>query len=229
MEKIEYKIEPMVISKNIVPYILQEQYKFRQTGEFNHNSMVVLMELEEPIWWNRPEKAEVFTKQENDGLYSLNLPYFEPLSESNKFKLNYNLLLNVGSVPASMQLRIGKNFKAEDVEALKRLPIDAVYNTLIELGVDATCLTRVRNDLLYNGKKVMGMETIVNNGWISFDFVVTLFYKAEEEVFKRLSGKYALARGITGILDETDVFTKDDFINTLLINLRKYLSRYYVE
>ena len=229
MEKIEYAIEPMIVSKDIIPYIMREQYKFRQTGDFNHNSMVVIADLEEPIWWNRPEVSEVFSKKEDDGLYSLNFPYFDPVTVQIRYKVEYNTLLNAGCVPVAMQLRIGKTFKASDINALRLLPVNVVYNTLIELGVSQESLKIVHNDLLCNGKKFMGVETIIKNNWISLNFMVTLFYKEEEAIFQRLTGKYALVRGITGVIDETHLFTKEEFVTALMKNLRKELAKYYTE
>jgi hypothetical protein len=81
---------------------MTNQYKFRQTGEYTAESEVVIALLEEPIWWNRPVHSDVFLKQESDGIYSLNFPYF---GGNNDFKAQYNSLLNVGCVPVAIQLK----------------------------------------------------------------------------------------------------------------------------
>jgi hypothetical protein len=104
------------------------------------------------------------------------------------------------------------------------MPVEVVKKTLIELGVDETNLESVHNDLLYLGKKFMGVETIFKNNQCSINFMVTLFYKPEESIFKRLTGKYALKRPITGIIEETNLFTRDTFIKVLAKNLESYIS-----
>jgi hypothetical protein len=54
--------------------------------------------------------------------------------------------------------------------------------------------------------------------------MITLFYRPEEKIFKRLTGKYALKRQITGIIEETNLFTKEQFIELFMTNLQEYIN-----
>lgn len=222
MKNIRIYCEPMIPSKCRMPQIMINQYQFRQTGEYTAQSEVVIALLEEPIWWNRPVKSEVFLKQEDDGIYSLNLPYF---GGNDDFKAQYNTLLNVGCVPIAIQLKLEDLEKPFNRHQLLTMPVNLVHETLVELGVDPSMLTSVHNDLLYCGKKFMGVETIFKNNQCSINFIVTLFYKPEESIFKRLKGKYALKRPITGIIEETNLFTREQFVETLLKNIKSFLAK----
>lgn len=216
-----FSIEPMVPSKDLIPKIMYDQYEFRQTGNYAGDNSIVVADLSEPIWWNRPAVSETFLNLEADGIYSFNLPYFGQVAD---FKTEYNTLLNANSVPVAIQLGLDSDVSEELLNSLKHLPIKCVLQTLLDLGVDSTLLKASRNDLLYNNKKFMGIETIVKNGWLSLNFIVTLHYTPEEAIFKRLTGKYALSRGITGIIEETNLFTKEQFIDSLLIHMKDYLQ-----
>lgn len=222
MKNVRIYSEPMVPSKGMIPQIMTKQYQFRQTGEWTGESEVVVALLEEPIWWNRPVKSEVFLKQEEDGIYSLNFPYF---GGNDDFKAQYNTLLNVGCVPIAIQLKQEDFEKPFDRQQLLRMPVDLVQKTLIELGVNPALLNSVHNDLLYCEKKFMGVETIFKNNQCSINFMVTLFYKPEESIFKRLKGKYALKRPITGIIEETNLFTREQFVKALLKNIKNFLAK----
>jgi hypothetical protein len=212
----------MVPSKNIMPQVMVNQYEFRQTGNYTAQSEVGIALLDEPIWWNRPVKSEVFLKQESDGIYSLNFPYF---GGDNDFKAQYNSLLNVGCVPVAIQLKYEDFEKPVDQAKLLAMPVNVVRQTLIDLGVDKDSLESVHNDLLYCGRKFMGVETIFKNNQCSINFMVTLFYKPEESIFKRLTGKYALKRQITGIIEETNLFTREEFTEKLMKNLGDFLAK----
>jgi lipoate-protein ligase A len=99
-----------------------------------------------------------------------------------------------------------------------------IYITLIELGVDKTKLKRVFNDLLYDDKKFVGIEQKTANGVFTQDIILTLKYKPEEEIFQRLTGKYALSRGIIGIMEETNCFTREQFIETLKAKILRFMD-----
>lgn len=221
MKNVRIYCEPMIPSKGIMPKVMTNQYQFRQTGEYTGQSEVGIALLEEPIWWNRPVHSDVFLKQEPDGIYSLNFPYF---GGQNDFKAQYNSLLNVGCVPVAIQLLYKDFTKPFDREKLVTMPIKVVAKTLIDLGVDESNLQSIHNDLLYCGKKFMGVETIFKNNQCSINFMVTLFYKPEESIFKRLTGKYALKRPITGIIEETNLFTREQFTEQLMKNMENFLS-----
>jgi hypothetical protein len=211
----------MIPSKGIMPQVMINQYEFRQTGRYTAQSEIGIALLEEPIWWNRPVHSEVFLKQEPDGIYSLNFPYF---GGKNDFKAQYNSLLNVGCVPVAVQLKYEDFEKPLDLNKLKAMPVSMVKKTLIDLGVEESMLESIHNDLLYCGKKFMGVETIFKNNQCSINFMVTLFYKPEESIFKRLTGQYALKRPITGIIEETNLFTREEFTEQLMKNLEAYLK-----
>jgi hypothetical protein len=49
MKNVKVYCAPMVPSKGIMPKIMTNQYKFRQTGEYTAESEVVIALLEEPI------------------------------------------------------------------------------------------------------------------------------------------------------------------------------------
>jgi lipoate-protein ligase A len=102
--------------------------------------------------------------------------------------------------------------------------INSIYDTLSELGVNKTKLKKLGNDILYEEKKFVGFEQKTANGVFSQDIILTLRYKPEEEVFKRLSGKYALARGIIGIQEETNCFTREEFIEKLKEKILKFIN-----
>lgn len=221
MKNVRIYCEPMVPSKNIMPQVMVNQYEYRQTGNYTAQSEVGIALLDEPIWWNRPVKSDVFLKQESDGIYSLNFPYF---GGDNDFKAQYNSLLNVGCVPVAIQLKYEDFEKPVDQAKLLAMPVNVVRQTLIDLGVDKDSLESVHNDLLYCGRKFMGVETIFKNNQCSINFMVTLFYKPEESIFKRLTGKYALKRQITGIIEETNLFTREEFTEKLMKNLGDFLA-----
>ena len=94
---------PMIPSKGIIPQAIHEQYEWRKTKVFAGNSWIGIAQLEEPIWWNRPLTSEVISKQEPDGLWSLNLPYIGGRAD---YKTGYNLLLNKNSVPIAVHLEL---------------------------------------------------------------------------------------------------------------------------
>jgi hypothetical protein len=204
---------PMVPSKGIIPQAIQEQYEWRKTKQFAGNSWIGIAQLEEPIWWNRPLTSETLVRQEADGIWSLNLPY---IGGFESYKTGYNLLLNKNSIPIAVHLELNPNWPAQKIEQIKQMVTTAVYDSLIELGVNPETLVFAHNDLLYNGKKFMGNEQRIENNVFTENTIITLEYTPEKEIFERLTGKYALARGITGIIEETQCFTKQQFLDKLL-------------
>ena len=79
-------------------------------------------------------------------------------------------------------------------------------------------------NILYEGKKFFGLETIVKDGWFSIDCFITLRYKPAQEVFDRLSGHFVKYKSITGIMEETELFTKEEFIKVLTEELQSILA-----
>ena len=90
-------------SENISPEMLERQFVYRQTGKFIGESEIVLADIKEPVWWNRPLKSETLLKQESDGMFSYNLPY---ISHEESYKTGYNLLLGKNSLPIAVHLKI---------------------------------------------------------------------------------------------------------------------------
>lgn len=213
MKNLQISIEQMEPSQGITPEVITEQFKWRQDKKYQSSkNYITIINIQEPVWWNRPAESTKIVKQEADGLYSYNLPF---LGNRADFKVNYNLLLNKNSIPIANHIKINPSWSVEQVKALSKMTSNAVYTSLIELGVDANSLSFSHNDILYKGKKFMGYEQLISEGVFSEDIVITLEYTPEEEIFKRLTGKYALTRGITGILEETQCFTKQQFIEKL--------------
>jgi lipoate-protein ligase A len=176
--------------------------------------------MQEPIWWHRPINPDNLVKQEADGLYSYNLPLI-----GQAFKAGYNILLNKNSIPIAIMIKMNPKWTAEQISYLYNSTFEAVYQSLIALGVDPAKLDNPRNDLLYNGKKFMGIESMDRDGWFSANCFITLQYTPEKMVFDRLTGKHALARGITGIIEETSLFTKEELIKMLETKFKEILAK----
>jgi len=224
MKGIKFEIVTLAPSKNITPNIVKQHFNWRKTNNFNGSNIIAFGDVKEPIWWNRPYQSDVIVKQEADGLYSYNLPY---IYRKNDIKTEYNLLVNKNSLPLIIQLKMNQNWTADQLKLLgNQLTIQAVYNALIALGVDNTKLKNKHNDLYYGTKKFMGTESAEHGGWFGSASVITLRFSEEEEIFKRLSGKYPKERGICGIIEETnDLFTKEQFIEALIKSFKEILSK----
>ena len=80
------------------------------------------------------------------------------------------------------------------------------------------------NDLLYDERKFVGIEQKTANGVFTQNIILTLKYKPEEEIFQRLTGKYALSRGIIGIMEETNCFTREQFIDKLKTKILNFMN-----
>lgn len=214
MKNLQLSIEQMAPSRGVTPQVITEQFNWRLNKQLKpEQNYITIIDIDEPVWWNRPASSNILVKQEADGLCSYNLPF---LGNRADFKTGYNLLLNKNSIPIANHIKINPNWTPEQLEALSKMITNAVYTALLELGVKAEKLSFNHNDILYEGKKFMGYEQLTSNGVFSEDIVITLEYSPEEEIFQRLTGKYALTRGITGIIEETQCFTKQQFIEKLL-------------
>ena len=222
MNNIEFKIFTLAPSKNITPQIVYDHFSWRKTHRYTGANTIQFGDVQEPIWWNRPLKSNQVIKKEADGLYSYNLPY---MHEIMFFKSNYNLLVGKGTVPLIAHIKVNPNWNSSQKALMHDFVKKAIYNTLIKLGVDATKLTKPSNDILYDGKKFMGFEGAEHGGWYGAAAVITLNYSNEAEIFKRLTGEYALKRSICGIQEETgNKFTKEQFINTLIEEFKTLLK-----
>ena len=223
MIDIKFKTAIMAPSESENPEILKKQFDWRNGIKYTGESEIVFADIKENVWWNRPLNSDVFVKQEEDGLWSYNLP-LAWRQESVAWKANYNVLLNKDNLPVAGMIKINKHWTVDDFTKLKRLLIDGVYNALLKLGVSKDKLQQPGNDILYDGKKFFGLETIVKDGWFSIDCFITLRYKSAQEVFDRLSGHFVKYKSITGIMEETELFTKEEFIKVLTEELQSILA-----
>ena len=223
MIDIKFKTAIMAPSESENPEILKKQFDWRNGIKYAGESEIVFADIKENVWWNRPLNSDVFVKQEEDGLWSYNLP-LAWRQESVAWKANYNVLLNKDNLPVAGMIKVNKHWTVDDFTKLKRLLIDGVYNALIKLGVSEDKLQQPGNDILYDGKKFFGLETIVKDGWFSIDCFITLRYKPAQEVFDRLSGHFVKYKSITGIMEETELFNKEEFIKVLTEELQSILA-----
>jgi len=219
--KIKIYTTPMIPSKGITPLMIERQFVWRNTGHYDGEAEIGIADMQEPIWWNRPLHSDTLVKQEPDGLYSYNLPF---IGGADVYKTGYNMLLPKNSIPIAGMIRINGKWTDAERNVLKTLMSKAVYNALIALGVDSKKLTVVHNDILFNGKKFMGTEEKAQGLWYSINTIITLQYAPEKEIFDRLTGEYAQARGITGIIEETNLFTKSEFMNMLVSKIQELLD-----
>ncbi len=208
-------------SENKIPEILYAQFNWRKTGIYKGESEIVVADNQEAIWWNRPLESNTLCKLETDGIYSFNLPF---IGGVDIYKTGYNLLLNKNSVPVAGLIKVNSKWGQAEYKILNTLASTAVYNTLVKLGVNKDRLTTHHNDMLFDGKKFMGTEEKISGGWKSINIVITMQYAPEKDIFDRLTGKYAQSKGITGIIEETNLFTKEQFIDTLIEELQSILA-----
>ena len=91
----------------------------------------------------------------------------------------------------------------DDIEEITSL-ICAQFKKLVE--------NNGLNKLLYDGKKFVGDESAFKDNIFIETTVITLNYSNEKEIFDKLTGEHALKRGITGIIEETNSFSREQFI-----------------
>lgn len=222
MKNLKIYTAKMAPSKGITPQILQEQFEWRKSLIWKSlANQIVIADIEEPVWWNRPLESDTFIKQESDGLWSYNLPI---ILRKAQYKTDYNVLLNKNSIPIALHIQINPLWTDAQLTTLTNIVVKSIHETLIELGVPTEDLVHTGNDLLYKGKKFMGDEQKLANGVFTENTIITLEYTPEEEIFKRLTGKYALTRGITGIIEETHCFTKQQFLDKLLKKITAFMA-----
>ena len=104
---------------------------------------------------------------------------------------------------------------------------NCVYTTLLELGVSEQFLTKMGNDMLFNGKKFAGGEVLLTDNVYIENILVTLQFLPEKDIFARLTGKYAHRRPITGIADEVPSITKEAFIDKLYEKVTAYVEEHF--
>ena len=222
----EIRIEKLNPTENSYNSIIEYQFKFRKTGIFIGENLAAIGNVTAPLWWNRPlkEEADQIIKLEADNLYSINLPM---LSEKNKWKKNYNILVNEWSIPMLMQLKFKNTISESGKNKLRSLLFNTMYKTLVELGVPDSSIANLNNDLLINGRKVAGTECYLTDNIYCSSVIFTLKFKQEQEIFSRLTyGKMKPKRQITGILDEFDIkYTKQECLNIFKSNLEYFINQ----
>lgn len=223
MKDFSFSILEVAPSTGINPQIIQDQFQWRKDLIWRSSeSQIAFGDVKECFWWNRPLGPKSLVKQEEDGLYSYNLPYIGPPNKL--YKTEYNILVTPNTIPIVTHIKLNPKWTQSQITQLEWLMSDSIYLTLLELGVDKTKLKRVMNDLLYDNKKFVGIEQKNANGVFTQNIILTLKYKPEEEIFKRLTGKYALSRGIIGIMEETNCFTREQFIESLKTKILKFMN-----
>ncbi len=224
MKELNIEIAVLNPSKGITPQIVKDQFHWRKTHEYFGLNTIAIGDVKEPIWWNRPIHTNILTKQEEDGLYSYDLPY---IYTNRFFKSKYNVLVGEGTVPLMMMIKIDPNWTTKQRTNMAHLAKTAVYNVALKFGADKAKLSNPRNDLLYDGKKFMGYECTEHGGWFGAAAVITLNYSNEKDIFQRLTGEFALKRTICGIQEElNNSFTKEQFIDALIEEFKILLKDY---
>lgn len=203
-------------------YNLVQQYIYRTTGKFEGDNEVYICDTQEPIWWNRPLVSEYFVKLEEDGLWSYNLPLLENIP---RYKTNYNSLLAKNTIAYSTHILLDESWTQEQKDALYKLSFTALYDSLIELGVDKTKLRIQGNDFMYNEKKFAGAEKLLKDNVYTENFVITLKVLPEKDIFDRLTGKYVKNKPLTGIEEEQSTVTKE----LLIEKLYEKVSKFFIE
>ena len=204
--------------------IIHNLFIWRTEKKFVGENRIDIMDIKEPIWWNRPYTSDVFCKLEDDGLYSYNLPI---ASGENSFKTKYNYLLNKQSIPIVLHIQLDDTWTDDDKYVLSRMCQTCVYEALLDLGVSKEDLSVPKNDLLFQGRKFVGIEQASADNVHSEALCVTLAVSSEEDIFARLTGQYARKRPITGISEEVPSVTKEAFIERLIERLHAYIGEHF--
>lgn len=212
MKDVKIEIVPLDPEQN-ENSILYDQYVLRKTGVFQGENVISITIPKEAIWWNRPLDSDQFLKKESDGLYSYNLPF---MGTNDIYRVNYNILIAKNSIPIAVQIRFDDSWTEEQKTSVYNMSYDIIYESLIDLGVNKDKLSRPRNDILYENKKFAGGEKKIINNVFSEDLVITLKFLPEQDIFNRLTGKYAHVRGITGIEEEDPRVTREALMSKLI-------------
>lgn len=221
------KISQIYPSKGIFPDILKNQFHYRKYKEFIGNSEIVIADMKEATWWNRPliENTNQLLKLESDGIYSFNLPL---AFNYDKWKSNYNVLLNKYNAPLAIHLYFKNELSAEEYSELRLIATKAVVNTLVEVGIPREEIVFINNDILLKGKKFSGGECIHDKNIFEENIFITLHYFEEKEIFDRLTiGKIKPKRDITGVFDEFKInSTKQQFLEKYQKNLETLINNF---
>lgn len=222
-------VEDMHPTENKYPDIIENQFQFRKFNHFTGDNVVAIADMGEAIWWNRPqaEDTEAAWGVESDGRPCCNLPIF--LGKNKIWKSNYNVLLNKNNVPTIVQLQFQHELTQKELLELSQMSFTVIRQTLLRLGVQESDLCAINNDLLLRGKKFVGSEQVIRSNIYTECLFITLKYKEEKDIFKHLtSGKVSATanREITGLIDEYENFTKEDFLKIYCEEFKKYLDQF---
>lgn len=207
------KINQINPTNGLIPDILKNQFHYRKYKEFIGKSEIVIADMKEATWWNRPltENTDQLLKIESDGLYSFNLPIAWTYD---KWKSNYNVILNENNTPVAIHLCFKTNLSDELKSDLRKLTGKSIYKALIVAGIPEDEIVFLNNDILIKGKKIAGGECIIKDNIYEENVFLTLNYLIEKPVFDRLTiGKVRPKREITGAFDEFETkLKKEDFL-----------------
>lgn len=222
-------VEDMHPTANKYPDIIENQFQFRKNGIFTGENVVAIADMGEAIWWNRPqiEDTDAAWGIHTDGLPCCNLPIF--LGKNKTWKSAYNVLLNKNNIPTVIQIKFNHTLGPEEIEKLTQMSSVIVLNTIKRLGIPEKDICAMNNDLLLRGKKFVGNEKIYKDNIYTECLFITLRYKEEQDIFSRLtSGKTSATahREITGVMDEYESFTKEEFLKIYCEEFKKYLNQF---
>ena len=221
-------VEEMFPTQNKYPDIIENQFQFRKNNKFTGENVVAIADMGEAIWWNRPQIEDTEAAWGwQDTIPCCNLPIF--LGKNKTWKSDYNVLLNKNNIPTIVQLKFNHELSSTELTQLSRMSFSVITNTLIKLGISETDLCVVNNDLLLRGKKFVGIEQVIRPTIYTECLFITLKYKEEKDLFDQLtSGKTGAQsrRAITGLLDEYEGFTKEEFLKVYCEEFKKYLDQF---
>lgn len=221
-------VEDMCPSENKYPDIIDNQFKFRKYGEFTGDNVVAIADMGEALWWNRPQIEDTNAAWGwKDEMPCCNLPIF--LGKNKVWKSAYNVLLNKNNVPTIIQLNFNRKITQEELSKLQQMSFKVIQRTLLRLNIPEQDLCIMNNDLLLRGKKFVGIEQVIKPQIYTECLFITLKYNEEKALFDQLtSGKVSATqhRQITGLIDEYESFTKEEFLKIYCEEFKKYLDQF---
>ena len=223
------RVEKMCPTLNARPEIIENLFHFRKTNEFIGENLIIIADMGEAVWWNRPQLKDTNAAWGimPNGMPCCNLPI--SFGKEMAWKSKYNILLNKNNFPTAIQLKFSHKLTFEELAKIQTMSFTVIQNTLQRLGVSKRDLCMLNNDLMLRGKKFIGKEQVCTDNIFTECLYITLKYKDEEEVFKQLShGKVSATahRGITGLIDEYPSITKEEFLKIYCEEFKKYLDQF---
>lgn len=222
-------VEDMHPSINKFPDIIENQFQFRKYNKFTGENVIAIADMGEAIWWNRPQIEDTSAAWGwQDNIPCCNLPIF--LGKNKVWKSNYNVLLNKNNIPTIIQLKFNHELSDKEIELLSKMSFSVISAALLRLGVPEKDLCAINNDLLLRGKKFVGIEQVPSGKNIYTECLfITLKYLEEKELFDQLTGGKVGAQAvkkITGLIDEYESFTKEEFLKIYCEEFKKYLDQF---